>query len=84
MSAHRGNSKSLGNENDEIWSLLLRRKETLPFLRFPCLFAYEIFPVSGLPVPPLGGLPDPGIKPTSPASLADSLTLETPLIYISA
>ena len=36
---------------------------------------------SGLPCPPPGDLPDPGIKPTSPASLvlqADSLTTEPP------
>ena len=27
--------------------------------------------MSGLPIPPPGDLPDPGIEPTSPASLAD-------------
>ena len=31
--------------------------------------------LSGLPFPPLGYLPDPGIKPLSPALLADSLLL---------
>ena len=31
--------------------------------------------MSGLPFPPLGYLPDPGIKPLSPALLADSLLL---------
>ena len=30
---------------------------------------------SGLPVPSLGNLPNPGIKPTSPALQADSLPL---------
>ena len=36
---------------------------------------------SGLPFPPLGYLPDPGIEPLSPVSLAlqaDSLPTETP------
>ena len=36
---------------------------------------------SGLPFPPPGNLPDPGIKPKSPASPAlqmDSLTIEPP------
>ena len=33
---------------------------------------------SGLPCPPPGDLPDPGIKPASPASQADSLTTEPP------
>ena len=31
---------------------------------------------SGLPFPPPGDLPDPGIKPMSPALQADSLTAE--------
>ena len=30
---------------------------------------------SGLPIPSPGGLPDPGIKPVSPALQADSLPL---------
>ena len=30
---------------------------------------------SGLPFPPLGDLPDPGIEPASPVSQADSLPL---------
>ena len=33
---------------------------------------------SGLPFPFLGGLPDPGIKPESPAFLADALPSEPP------
>ena len=33
---------------------------------------------SGLPCPPPGDLPDPGIKPTSPALQADSLPFEPP------
>ena len=33
---------------------------------------------SGLPCPPPGDLPDPGIKPASPASQADSLPTESP------
>ena len=33
---------------------------------------------SGLPCPPPGDLPDPGIKPTSPALQADSLLSEQP------
>ena len=33
---------------------------------------------SGLPCPPPGDLPDPGIKPTSPALQADSLPSEAP------
>ena len=33
---------------------------------------------SGLPFPPPGDLPDPGIKPGSPALLADSLLSEPP------
>ena len=33
---------------------------------------------SGLPGPPPGDLPDPGIKPTSPALQADSLASEAP------
>ena len=32
---------------------------------------------SGLPCPPPGDLPDPGIKPKSPASQADSLLSES-------
>ena len=33
---------------------------------------------SGLPFPSPGDLPDPGIKPTSPALQADALTSEPP------
>ena len=33
---------------------------------------------SGLPLPSPGGLPDPGIKPRSPESEADTLTSEPP------
>ena len=33
---------------------------------------------SGLPCPPPGGLPNPGIKPRSPALQADSLPIEPP------
>ena len=33
---------------------------------------------SGLPFPPPGDLPDPGIKPRSPALQADALTSEPP------
>ena len=33
---------------------------------------------SGLPFPPPGDLPDPGIEPRSPALQADSLTSEPP------
>ena len=33
---------------------------------------------SGLPFPPLGDLPDPGIQPTSRASQVDSLPTEPP------
>ena len=33
---------------------------------------------SGLPCPPPGDLPDPGIEPGSPASQADALTSEPP------
>ena len=33
---------------------------------------------SGLPCPPLGDLPNPGIKPRSPALQADSLPTEPP------
>ena len=32
----------------------------------------------GLPLPPPGDLPDPGIEPMSPALQADSLTAEPP------
>ena len=32
----------------------------------------------GLPFPPLGGLPNPGIEPGSPAFQADSLPSELP------
>ena len=34
---------------------------------------------SGVPFPPLGDLPDPGIEPRSPAFQADSLTSEPPV-----
>ena len=34
---------------------------------------------SGLPFPPPGDLPEPGIKPGSPASQADSLPYESPV-----
>jgi len=33
---------------------------------------------NGLPCPPPGDLPDPGIKPMSPTSRADSLLSEPP------
>ena len=33
---------------------------------------------NGLPFPSLGGLPDPGIEPASPALQADSLLCEIP------
>ena len=33
---------------------------------------------NGLPFPPPGDLPNPGIKPTGPALLADSLLSEPP------
>ena len=34
--------------------------------------------LDGLPCPPSGDLPDPGIKPRSPALQADALTSEPP------
>ena len=40
---------------------------------------------SGVPFPPPGDLPDPGIEPTSPALQADSLALShhgSPLLYL--
>ena len=43
---------------------------------------------SGLPVPPLGDLPDPGIEPESPTAQAASLSSEPPgmpyIEYISS
>ena len=38
---------------------------------------------SGQPFPPLGALPNPGIKPGSPALQADSLPTEPQLICLS-
>ena len=38
---------------------------------------------SGLPFPPPGALPDPGIKPGSPALQADSLPTELLLLLLS-
>ena len=40
------------------------------------LFQQEYW--SGLPFPPLGDLPDPGVKPGYPAFQADALTSEPP------
>ena len=37
---------------------------------------------SGLPFPPPGDLPDPGIKPGSPALQTDSLLTEPPGTYV--
>ena len=37
---------------------------------------------SGLPFPPPGDLPDPGIEPRSPALEADTLTSEPPGIFL--
>ena len=37
---------------------------------------------SGLPCPPPGNLPNPGIEPRSPTLQADSLQSEPPVIYI--
>ena len=36
---------------------------------------------SGLPLPPPGGLPDPGIKPTSPALIGGFFITEQPERY---
>ena len=38
----------------------------------------------GLPCPPPGDLPDPGMEPGSPALQADSLLSETPGTHITA
>jgi len=38
---------------------------------------------SGLPFPPLGDLPNTGIKPVSPALQADSFTAEPPGKYLA-
>ena len=38
---------------------------------------------SGLPCPPPGDLPDPGIEPASPASQADSLPLAPPRKFLA-
>ena len=35
---------------------------------------------SGLPFPPLEDLPDPGIKPASPASAGDFFTTKDPVV----
>ena len=37
---------------------------------------------SGLPFPPPGDLPDPGIKPTSPTLQADSLSSEPTTVIV--
>ena len=56
----------------------------------PCTVAYQAPPSmgfsrqvcwSGLPFPSLGGLPDPGIEPGSPALWADALPSEPPGKY---
>ena len=37
---------------------------------------------TGLPCPPPGDLPDPGIEPTSPALQVDSLHQESPCVFL--
>ena len=44
------------------WTVARQASLSMEFSRQECW--------SGLPFPPLGGLPDPGFKPTSPAPLA--------------
>ena len=39
---------------------------------------------SGLPLPPLGDLPDPGVEPASPALAGDSLPLSHPEVLYSS
>ena len=59
----------------------------VPLLATPWTVTYEASPSmgfsrqeywSGLPFPSPGDLPDPGIKPGSPALEADALTFEPP------
>ena len=63
-----------------------------PTLMTPCTVAHQVPQSmgfsrqeywSGLPFPPPGALPDPGIKPGSPALQADSLPTELLLLLLS-
>ena len=47
---------------------------SLPGSSVPGIFSRQEY-WSGLPSPPLGNLPSPGIKPASPALQVDSLSL---------
>ena len=52
------------------WTVVYQAPPSMGFSRQECW--------SGLPFPSLGDLPDPGIKPGSPALQADALTSEPP------
>ena len=52
------------------WTIALQAPLSIEFSSEECW--------SGLPFPPPGDLPDPGIKPASPALQADSFTTEPP------
>ena len=53
-----------------LWTIVHQAPQSMEFSR------QEYW--SGLPFPSPGDLPDPGIKPTSPALQADALTSEPP------
>ena len=63
-------SHSVGSNSATPWTVALQAPLPMEFSR------QEYW--SGLPCPPPGEIPDPGIKPRSPALQADSLPSQTP------
>ena len=62
-------------EIDDLFDYLCQLLESLFYLFIYFLFSRREY-WSGLPFPSPGDLPDPGIKPGSPALEADALTSE--------
>ena len=91
--------KELGNEDRmnkmESYSILKVKVKLLSRVRLsatPWTVAYQVPPSmgfsrqeywSGVPFPSPGDLPNPGIKPGSPAFQADALTSEPPKVFKS-
>ena len=63
-------SRSVVSDSATPWTVAYQAPPSMGFSRQECW--------SGLPFPSLGGLPDPGIRPGSPALQADGLPSEPP------
>ena len=82
------NWENRSSESLSLWILSeVKSLSRVPLFEMPWTVAYEVPPYmkfskqeywSGFPLPSLGDLPNPGIKPGSPALRADALPSEPP------